>query len=82
MTDDHPAMRMVMPIGRSSWAIIAGYAGLLSFFIVPAPAAIVLGLIAIIHVRRTGTRGMGRSMFAVLAGIAGTIVLVLSLLRM
>ena len=81
MPDDNAAKRLVSPVGRSSWAIVAGYAGLLSFFIVPAPIAIVLGIVAIAHVRRSGTRGLGRSIFAVAAGTAGTIVLVLSLLR-
>ena len=34
---------MLLPVGRSSWPIAAGYAGLLSLFLLPAPLALVLG---------------------------------------
>ena len=36
---DDPAMRMLLPVGRSGWAIAAGYLGLFSFIIFPAPLA-------------------------------------------
>ena len=49
-------MRMLLPVGRSGLAIAAGYAGLFAFLIVPAPLALLLGLLAIRDVRRNPSR--------------------------
>ena len=37
-------MRMLLPVGRSGWAIVAGYFGLFAVRSVPAPIALVLGI--------------------------------------
>ncbi|MBM4090976.1 MAG: DUF4190 domain-containing protein [Planctomycetes bacterium] len=74
---DDPAMRILLPVGRSLWAIAAGYAGLFSLFCAaPGPIAVVLGLIAIRDIRQHPDRhGMGRAVFAIVTGVFGTIVL-------
>ena len=36
---DDAAMRMLLPVGRSGWAIAAGYLGLFSLIVLPAPYA-------------------------------------------
>lgn len=97
------AMKWVAPVGRSGFAILAGYLGILA--LVPIPfilygffggegekqrttnvveigayinmavggMAVLLGLIAIVMVFTSGKGGLGRSIFAILAGVAGAI---------
>ena len=70
---DHVAMRMILPVGRSLWAIAAGYFGLFSFVIFPAPLALILALIAIWDIKTHPDRhGMGRAIFGLIMGILGT----------
>lgn len=45
--EDDAALRMVLPIGRSGLAIAAGYVGLISVLLFPAPFAILLSILAI-----------------------------------
>ena len=40
-------MRMLLPVGRSVWAIAAGYLGLFAVLCVPAPLALLISIIAI-----------------------------------
>ena len=72
---------MLMPVGRSGWAIAAGYAGLFCFVGIGAPFAIVFGLLAVRDIRRSrGTGepkyGMGRALFGLICGflVVGLIV--------
>jgi hypothetical protein len=76
---------MLLPIGRSGWAIAAGYLGLFGLVIVPAPLALIVSIIAIIDIRKSkGTanpkHGMGRAIFGLIVGIIGTAILLLALL--
>jgi hypothetical protein len=68
-------LHWLVPVGRSGWAIAAGYAGLFSFVVFPAPLALVLGIVAIRHVRRSGRGGMGRAVFGLVMGIVGCVIL-------
>jgi hypothetical protein len=72
--DDHSAgMRMLMPVGRSGWAIAAGYAGLFGLVIFPAPLALVLGLVAMFDLKRNPKKhGWGRAIFGTVVGLLGT----------
>ena len=66
---EDPVMRMLLPVGRSGWAIAAGYAGLFAVLIFPAPIALVLSIVAIIHIRRHPDKhGMGRAIFGLIMG--------------
>lgn len=81
--EDDPLARMALPIGRSPWAIVAGYLGLFSFVFFPAPIAVIVSLIAIRDIRRNPKhRGMGRAIFGLVAGIFGSVVLALIILAM
>ena len=67
--DDSPAMRMILPVGRSGLAIAAGYVGLFAVLLVPAPIALILGILAVIDIRRHPEKhGMGRAVFALIMG--------------
>lgn len=79
--DESAAMRWILPIGRSGWAIAAGYAGLFALAIFPAPLALALGLVAVRDLKRhPAKRGMGRAVFAILTGTLGTLALPVVLL--
>lgn len=73
-------MRMLLPVGRSGWAIAAGYLGLLSLFLLPAPVAVVVSIVAVLDIKKSKNagkpkHGMGRAVFGLVAGTAGTILL-------
>ncbi len=66
-------MRMLLPVGRSVWAILAGYLGLLSPVLIPAPFALGCGIMAVIDIRKhPQRRGMGRAVFGIVMGALGT----------
>lgn len=78
---DNAALRIVLPVGRSGLAIAAGYLGLFALILIPAPLALAVGLMAIRDLRAHPEKhGMGRAVFAVIAGVAGTIGLAYTLL--
>ncbi|HEX5476012.1 MAG TPA: zinc ribbon domain-containing protein [Vicinamibacterales bacterium] len=73
---DNAAMRMLLPVGRSGWAIAAGYAGLFALLVVPAPLALLLGIVAVRDLRKRPTKhGMGRAVFGIVMGGLGSGVL-------
>jgi len=66
-------MRMLMPVGRSGWAIAAGYAGLFSFIGIGAPFALIFGILGIREIRKSRITdhpkfGMGRAIFGIITG--------------
>ena len=70
---DDAALRLLLPVGRSLWAIAAGYFGLFSLACLPAPIAIVLGLVAIWDIRKHPEKhGMGRAIFGLTMGVLCT----------
>ena len=69
-------MRMVLPVGRSGWAIAAGYLGLCALIIYPAPLALVASILAYRDLKKHPEKhGRGRAMFGLVMGILGTVVL-------
>ena len=75
-------MRMILPVGRSGWAIAAGYLGLFGLIILPAPLALIVSLIAIDDIRKhrqdpSPKHGLGRAVFGLIVGILGTAALLL-----
>lgn len=84
--EENLGMRMLLPVGRSFWAILAGYMGLFSLMLFPAPFAVIVSLIAIADIRKSkhspnGPKyGMGRAIFGLLVGLVCTINLIFVLL--
>jgi hypothetical protein len=77
---ENAGIRLLLPVGRSFWAIAAGYAGLFAVLAVPAPIALILGIIAIYDIKRHPKRhGMGRAIFGLVMGILFTIVLIVAI---
>lgn len=73
---DDPAARWLLPVGRSGWAIAAGYLGLISVLVLPAPLALICSIIAIRDIRSHPNRhGMGRAVFGLIMGIIFSLVL-------
>jgi hypothetical protein len=68
-------MRHIMPgSDLSGWAIAAGYLGLISLVLIPAPFAILTGAVALRDIGRNPTkRGLGRAWFGLVMGMLGTI---------
>jgi hypothetical protein len=67
-------VRLLLPVGRSGWAIAAGYLGLFSVLLLPAPIALGISIMAIRDIRTHPDRhGMGRAIFGLIMGGLGTI---------
>lgn len=77
---DDAGLRLLVPIGRSGLAIAAGYLGLISLVLIPAPIAIVVSILAIRDIRHSKSTGkpkfgMGRAVFGLIMGTLGTLAL-------
>jgi hypothetical protein len=65
-------MRAILPVGRSGWAIAAGYLALFSVLLVPAPFALFCGAMAVRDIHRNPSKhGMGRAVFGLVMGALG-----------
>lgn len=77
-----PALRWILPVGRSGLAIAAGYLGLFATVLVPAPIALVTGVVALRDLNRHPDKlGRGRAWFGIVMGAAFTVLLVLMLVN-
>ena len=75
-----PAMRMLIPVGLSGWAIAAGYLALFSVLCVPAPFALLTGILAVREMKRNPKKhGMGRAVFGIVMGGIGTAIMLFAL---
>jgi hypothetical protein len=64
------------PVGRSGWAIASGYLGVLSIFIIPAPAALFCGIMALHDISKNPFKlGKFRAYLGIIAGSIGTIII-------
>jgi hypothetical protein len=80
---DDPALRLLLPVGRSGWAIAAGYLGLISVLCFPAPLALLFGILALREMRRNPRKhGLGRAIFGIVMGVLGTLGLILVVIAM
>ncbi|MDO8812389.1 MAG: DUF4190 domain-containing protein [Gallionella sp.] len=75
------ALRAILPVGRSGYAIAAGYLALFSILILPAPFALIFGILAIRDIKKNPEKhGMGRAIFGVVMGGLCTLVFVIVVL--
>jgi hypothetical protein len=75
-------VEVLLPVNRTPLSIAAGYAGLVAMLIVPAPLALLLGVLALRDLRgQPAVGGRGRAWFGTIAGALGTAVWVLAILQ-
>ena len=68
-------LQYVIPINTSGLAIAAGYVGLISVLCLPAPFALLLGILALRHLKKNPKlHGKGRAIFAIVMGGLFTVV--------
>jgi hypothetical protein len=78
-----PALKFVLPIGRSVWAIAAGYLALFSLALPFGPFALVCGLMGLREIRRNpGLGGRGRAWFGIVLGTLNTLMYLFVILAM
>jgi hypothetical protein len=66
----------------SRWAVAAFYLGLFSILVIPAPIALICGVVALIDIRRNPARsGVARAMVGVVLGGLMTVIFVLGALH-
>jgi len=69
-------MRMLLPVGRSGWAIASGYLGLFSLILIGAPFALFTGLMAVRELKRNPElHGWGRTIFGLITGTIGSVII-------
>jgi hypothetical protein len=67
-------IRMLIPVGLTGWAIASGYLGLISVLLIPAPFALLTGILAIRTIKKNPKKhGMGRAIFGIVMGTLGTL---------
>lgn len=68
-TNNDAALRLLVPIGRSGWAIAAGYLGLLSIIPFAGVLALAIGIVAVCDLKKHPEKhGAGRAWFGIIAG--------------
>ena len=71
-----PDLTWLLPIGRSGFAIAAGYLALFSVLLFPAPFAFLFGILALSDIRRhPEKKGKGRAWFGIVMGAIFTLLL-------
>ena len=77
-----PSLKYLLPIGRSGWAIAAGYLGLVSVLLIFAPFALGTGIYALHDIREHPDRlGVGRAWFGIVMGTIFTALLLFALVQ-
>ncbi len=75
------AARWLIPVGRSGYAVAAGYFGLFSLLLFPAPFALLFGILALRQFKREPhLLGRGRAWFGIIAGALAFVLGVLALI--
>ncbi|HEV7720649.1 MAG TPA: DUF4339 domain-containing protein [Iamia sp.] len=75
---DDAGWRLLLPVGRSGWAIIAGYLGLVAWLVFPlGPFAVITAELGRREIKHNPRRhGMGRVVVGYIGGAVGTALLV------
>ena len=84
---DNAGIRMLLPVGRSPWAIAAGYLGIFSVLVVPAPLALIISIVAIIDIFKSRKspspkHGLVRAVFGLVMGLVFSLLLAIVAISM
>ncbi len=75
VADEDAAMKWLIPMGRSPWAIAAGYLALFSVLCLPAPFAVLFGILGLRDIKKNPKLcGKGRAWFGIVVGGFFTVV--------
>lgn len=81
--ENNAAIRMLVPVDRSVWAIAAGYLGLFSPLMLAAPFALVFGILGVRHISKNKElHGMGRAIFGIVMGLLFTLAMLFGIATM
>lgn len=76
--DQNAALRLIVPVGRSGWAITSGYLGLLSLLPFFGVFAVITGILALKDIKKHPDKhGKGRAWFGIIIGSLATLVYLL-----
>jgi hypothetical protein len=75
----------LIPIHATLLSVIAGYLGIFSVLVLPAPIALIMGIVALRDIKKRQSRGekiggKGRAIFAIAAGGLITLIYVATIL--
>lgn len=71
------SLKYVLPVGRSGWAVAAGYLALFSVLLFPAPFALICGIMALRDISNNPIKiGKPRAIFGIVMGSLGTLILI------
>jgi len=77
------AMRMLLPVGRSRYAVAAGYLAFFSWVPILGQLAVICGLLGIKEIKNDKDKhGIGRAWFGVVLGVVFTIVHIAFLIKL
>lgn len=69
-------LQYIIPIGRSIWAVAAGYLALIAIFAFPAPLALLCGIMGLLDIKKNPKKlGKPRAIFGIVMGTLGTALL-------
>lgn len=72
---DDALTRALIPVNVPSIAMVAGYLGLLSILIFPAPGALIAGIVGVVHLRKHPEKsGMGRCITGIVLGLLFSVI--------
>lgn len=72
--EEIPNIKMILPINRTGLAIVAGYMGLFSLLPFVGIVSIIIGVIAIIQLKKHPEKlGRGRAWFGIIMGVITTL---------
>lgn len=76
------ALRVLLPVGRSGYAIAAGYLALFSVLFVFAPFALVFGILGVRDIKQNPEKhGLGRAWFGIIMGALFSAIMAFFLIR-
>jgi hypothetical protein len=76
------ALKYLIPVGRSGWAVAAGYLAFFAIFALPAPFALAAGILGLRDIKQNPEKlGKGRAIFGIVMGGLGCLILLAVMLN-
>ena len=83
LPDSNAGLKWIVPVGRSGFAIATGYLALISVLLLPAPLALLFGVLALADIAKHPEKsGKGRAWFGIIAGMLFSLLILLFIFRL